>query len=109
MLNSISGRVSVDMLRNGGTSLTAPQFQQTEDDEDEDDETKIYEDMDDNDEHNYEWVCEGCVECGVWGYVKSECVKSDCEVCVVLGCTKSEFCDCWFERVCVCVCVCVCV
>ena len=54
MLNSISGRVSVDMLRNGGTSLTAPQFQQTEDDEDEDDETKIYEDMDDNDEHNYE-------------------------------------------------------
>ena len=24
------------------------------DDEDEDDETKIYEDMDDNDEHNYE-------------------------------------------------------
>ena len=32
-----------------------PELQGAElDDEDEDDETKIYEDMDDNDEHNYE-------------------------------------------------------
>ena len=55
---SIAGRGSVAFLGNGGGNLASIErspFQPVEDDEDEDDETKIYEDMDDNDdEHNYE-------------------------------------------------------
>ena len=51
------------LMGNGGASHSGPpernhyppDQQGVElDDEDEDDETKIYEDMDDNDEHNYE-------------------------------------------------------
>lgn len=61
--SGLSGRGSPMLMGNGGASHSGPpernhyppDQQGVElDDEDEDDETKIYEDMDDNDEHNYE-------------------------------------------------------
>ena len=58
--HSLSGHSSaVPSLDNGGGNLRqlerSPPYQAVDDEEDEDDETKIYEDMhDDDDEHNYE-------------------------------------------------------
>lgn len=61
--SGLSGRGGPMPIGNGGAAHVGPldrnhyqpELQGAElDDEDEDDETKIYEDMDDNDEHNYE-------------------------------------------------------
>ena len=61
--SSLSGRSGPIPMGNGGAGHGGPldrnHYQPEQqgaelDDEDEDDETKIYEDMDDNDEHNYE-------------------------------------------------------